>query len=61
MLCAKCHSNEATVHVTTIVGETKMEKIDLCKDCAPAATGIQSFDLKDLQSFLVVSRETPVL
>jgi hypothetical protein len=57
MLCAKCQKNEATVHLTTIVEGTQSERIDLCKDCAPAMTGLQSFDPKDLQALSVVGKK----
>ncbi len=42
MLCAKCQKNEATVHLTTVVG-TEQETVDLCRDCAPP--GIAGLDL----------------
>ena len=56
MLCAKCHRNEATVHLTFVRG-TQTERIDLCKDCAPATTGVQSFDPNDLQALSVVGKK----
>ena len=34
MLCDKCHQQEATVHLTFMLGE-KMLKKDLCAICAP--------------------------
>jgi protein arginine kinase activator len=33
MLCNVCNKNEATVHLTQIVGE-KMQKVDLCEGCS---------------------------
>ena len=33
MLCCVCKEKEATVHLTQIAGE-KMQKVDLCEDCA---------------------------
>lgn len=33
MLCSICKENEATVHLTQIVGE-KMHKVDLCEACS---------------------------
>lgn len=33
MLCSVCKEKEATVHLTQIVGD-KMQKIDLCEECA---------------------------
>ena len=35
MLCTICKEKPATVHLTQIVGE-KMQKLDLCEDCAKA-------------------------
>ncbi len=39
MLCAKCGKNEATVHITAIANG-KQERVDLCKECAPADLGL---------------------
>jgi len=33
MVCCVCKQKEATVHLTQIAGE-KMQKVDLCEDCA---------------------------
>jgi protein arginine kinase activator len=33
MLCSICKEKEATVHLTQIAGD-KMQKVDLCEDCA---------------------------
>ncbi|MBG88224.1 MAG: excinuclease ABC subunit B [Verrucomicrobiales bacterium] len=33
MLCNVCNENEATVHLTQIVGE-KLQKVDLCEGCS---------------------------
>jgi protein arginine kinase activator len=33
MLCSVCKENQATVHLTQIVGE-KMQKVDLCESCS---------------------------
>ena len=33
MLCGLCNEREATVHLTQIAGE-KMQKVDLCEQCA---------------------------
>lgn len=38
MLCAKCQKNEATIHVTTVVG-TQHEMVDFCGNCAPPSLG----------------------
>jgi len=35
MLCSVCQEREATVHLTQIAGE-KMQKVDLCEECARA-------------------------
>ena len=35
MLCSICKEKPATVHLTQIVGD-KMQKLDLCEDCAKA-------------------------
>jgi hypothetical protein len=43
MLCAKCQKNEATIHLTTVVG-TDQETIDFCKDCAPPGIADLDFD-----------------
>lgn len=41
MLCAKCQKNEATVHVTTVVGD-EQETVDFCRDCAPASFALDA-------------------
>ena len=33
MLCCICKEKDAKVHLTQIVGD-KMQKVDLCEDCA---------------------------
>ena len=33
MMCSLCKTNDATVHLTQVVGD-KLEKIDLCETCA---------------------------
>ena len=33
MLCCICQEQEATVHLTQIAAD-KMQKVDLCEDCA---------------------------
>ncbi len=53
MLCSICKEKTATVHLTQIVGD-KMQKMDLCEDCAKAK-GINdptSFGLADLDLVL---------
>ena len=54
MLCAKCHKNEATVHFTTAV-ETEEERVDLCKDCAPA--GIADLDLENAKALSIIGKK----
>ena len=51
MLCTICKEKPATVHLTQIVGE-KMQKLDLCEDCAktkgindPTSFGLADLDL----------------
>ena len=58
MLCCICKEKEATVHLTQIVGE-KMQKLDLCEDCAKAK-GVNdptSFAMADLMLGLGASQE----
>ena len=58
MICCVCKEKPATVHLTQIVGE-KMQKLDLCEDCAKAK-GINdptSFAMADLMLGLGASQE----
>lgn len=58
MLCMVCKEKEATVHLTQIVGE-KMQKVDLCEDCA-GKKGVNDpagFSLADLLLGLGASQE----
>jgi protein arginine kinase activator len=58
MLCSNCKDKPATVHLTQIVGD-KMQKLDLCEDCAKAK-GVNdpgSFALADLMLGLGASQE----
>lgn len=58
MLCMVCKEKEAKVHLTQIVGE-KMQKVDLCEDCA-GKKGVNdpaSFSLADLLLGLGASQE----
>ena len=58
MQCCVCKEKPATVHLTQIVGE-KMQKLDLCEDCAKAK-GINdptSFAMADLMLGLGASQE----
>jgi protein arginine kinase activator len=58
MQCCVCKEKAATVHLTQIVGE-KMQKLDLCEDCAKAK-GVNdptSFAMADLMLGLGASQE----
>ncbi len=58
MICCVCKEKPATVHLTQIVGE-KMQKLDLCEDCAKAK-GVNdptSFAMADLMLGLGASQE----
>src|SRR5690349_16544208 len=54
MLCAKCHKNQATVHLTIMV-DTAEEGIDFCKDCAPAR--IADFDLAQAKAQSIIGQK----
>jgi protein arginine kinase activator len=58
MQCSICKEKPATVHLTQIVGD-KMQKLDLCEDCAKAK-GVNDpagFALADLMLGLGASQE----
>jgi protein arginine kinase activator len=58
MLCCICKEKEATVHLTQISGD-KMQKVDLCEDCAKTK-GVNDptgFSLADLLLGLGASAE----
>jgi protein arginine kinase activator len=58
MQCCVCKEKPATVHLTQIVGE-KVQKLDLCQDCAKAK-GVDdptSFAMADLMLGLGASQE----
>ena len=58
MLCMICKQNEAKVHLTQIVGD-KMQKVDLCEECAKAK-GVNDpagFSLADMLLGLGASKE----
>jgi protein arginine kinase activator len=58
MQCCICKAKPATVHLTQIVGE-KMQKLDMCEDCAKAK-GVNdptSFAMADLMLGLGASQE----
>jgi len=58
MLCSICKEKSATVHLTQIVAD-KMQKLDLCEDCAKAK-GVNDpagFALADLMLGLGASQE----
>jgi len=58
MLCCICKEKEATVHLTQIAGD-KMQKVDLCEDCAKTkgVTDPTGFSLADLLLGLGASQE----
>ena len=57
MLCSICKEKPATVHLTQIVGD-KMQKLDLCEDCAKVKGVNESgFALADLMLGLGASQE----
>lgn len=58
MLCNICKQNEATVHLTQIVGE-KMQKVDLCETCSKekGVSDPSTFSLADLLLGLGASQE----
>lgn len=58
MLCSVCKQNEATVHLTQIVGD-KIQKVDLCEGCSKE-TGVsdpKAFALADVLLGLGASQE----
>jgi protein arginine kinase activator len=58
MLCCVCKEKEATVHLTQIQGD-KMQKVDLCEDCAKqkGVNDPTGFSLADLLLGLGASQE----
>jgi protein arginine kinase activator len=58
MLCCICKKKEATVHLTQIA-EEKMQKVDLCEDCAreKGVNDPANFSLADLLLGLGASQE----
>ena len=58
MLCMICKQNDAKVHLTQIVGD-KMQKVDLCEDCAKekGVNDPAGFSLADLLLGLGASQE----
>ena len=58
MLCCICKEKEATVHLTQIAGD-KMQKVDLCEDCAKhkGVNDPAGFSLADLLLGLGASTE----
>ncbi len=58
MLCSICKEKPATVHLAQIVGE-KMQKLDLCDDCAKAkgVNDTAGFSLADLMLGLGAAQE----
>lgn len=58
MLCGLCKQKEATVHLTQIA-EEKMQKVDLCEQCAKekGVNDPESFSLADMLLGLGASQE----
>ncbi len=58
MLCCVCKQKEATVHLTQIANE-KMQKVDLCEDCAreKGVNDPAAFSLADMLLGLGVTQE----
>ena len=58
MLCCVCKEKEATVHLTQIAGD-KMQKVDLCEDCAKhkGVNDPTGFSLADLLLGLGAAQE----
>lgn len=58
MLCNICKQNEATVHLTQIVGD-KMQKVDLCEGCSKdkGVSDPSTFSLADLLLGLGAAQE----
>jgi protein arginine kinase activator len=58
MQCSVCKEKPATVHLTQIVGD-KMQKVDLCEDCAKAkgVTDAPTFAMADLMLGLGAAQE----
>jgi len=58
MLCNICKQNEATVHLTQIVGD-KMQKVDLCEACSKekGVSDPSTFSLADLLLGLGAAQE----
>ena len=54
MLCTKCQKNEATIHLTTVVG-TEQETVDFCKDCAPP--GIANLDPEKAKALSTIGKK----
>ena len=51
MLCATCQQNEATVHLTTVVG-LDAETVHFCKDCTPPA--VPDADLESVKRLPII-------
>jgi protein arginine kinase activator len=58
MLCSCCKQNEATVHLTQIVGD-KIQKVDLCEGCSKekGVSDPKAFALADVLLGLGASQE----
>ena len=56
MLCARCHKNQATVHLTAVVDGREAETVHLCADCAPGVTGIHTLNSSQLGEASLVGK-----
>ena len=56
MLCMFCKQNPAKVHLTQIVGD-KMQKVDLCEDCAKQKGVKSDITFSLTEQFLSASQE----
>jgi hypothetical protein len=58
MRCAKCHQEEATIHLRTVVDGAEEETVPLCPDCAPP-TGfdLHKLDWKEIEALSVLGKK----
>jgi hypothetical protein len=56
MVCEKCHQNEATIHLTTVMDGKEEDTLNLCKNCAPPL-GFENLTLEQLQALSVVGKK----
>src|SRR5674476_157660 len=57
MLCARCQTNEATLHLTAVVDGRGEETVHLCKDCGTAITGLPTLDPTRLEALSVIGKK----